>query len=211
MDFSEDLQNKIDLFGRMGRTDTATQQTPLRRSCSACGRCGNPPAPGPYGRCRSAPAKLMRPPPAAAIEARFVLQTEAFPPGLGQGALGCNDVGLELDGISTCIGCRVDAGMRHTQAAVMSLGDFGNDVTGSRVTWIVQPGIGHLDIGSIMGGELAKHSIPALRECLEQHTITCDNADLMIQPAGAGCPVAAAEQGPVLVAVLDQCKLVVHG
>ena len=139
------------------------------------------------------------------------MQAEAFPPGLGQGALGCNDVGLELDGISTCIGCRIDEGVCHAQAAVMGLADLGNNGTGRRVTWIVQPGIGHLDIGSIMDGVPAKHNIPAPRECLEQCTISGDNADLVIQPAGAGCPVAAAEQGPAAVAVLDQHKLVVHG
>jgi hypothetical protein len=44
----------------------------------------------------------------------------------------------------------------------VGLADLGNNGAGRRVTWIVQPAIGHLDIGSIMDGELAKHSIPAL-------------------------------------------------
>ena len=146
------------------------------------------------------------------IEARFVLQAEAFPPRLGQGALGCSDVGLELDGIrapaSTAESMKACAIPRLPSWAWATSAMM---VQGACVTWIVQPGIGQLDIGSIMGGEPARHSIPALGECLEQRTISGDNADLMIQPAGAGCPVAAAEQGPVLVAVLDQHKLVVHG
>ena len=103
----------------------------------------------------------MRPPPAAAIEARLVLQAEAFPPGFCQGTLGSGDVGLELDGICTRLGCRINEGVCHAQAAVMGLADLGNNGTGRRVTWIVQPSIGHLDIGSIMDGVPAKHNIPA--------------------------------------------------
>jgi hypothetical protein len=61
---------------------------------------------------------------------RRILLAEFNAPGLLQGTFSNSDMGLKFDRIGTRIGDGIYVCMRHSEAAVMSLGDLGNNQTG---------------------------------------------------------------------------------